>query len=64
MREVFKPFMPLNAVAETLDVTPTTLRRWIDEGNGPRVVKVGCRFKVRPDDLESYVRRRMIEPAE
>lgn len=37
-------------VAHQLDVDPSTVRRWIDDGRLP-AVKVGRDYRISPDDL-------------
>lgn len=53
MDRMLKP----RAVAETLEVTPRTVVRWITSGD-LRGVKVGRVWRVPEKELEAYLKRR------
>lgn len=57
----FPVLLPQRAVAKMLGVTPRTLERWRQIGEGPVFIRVGdlCRYRI--DDLESWLdaRRRI-----
>lgn len=60
------PAMPPNIViseneaARRLGVSPRTLQRWRDEGDGPAFVRLGARrVGYRPADLDAWVAERV-----
>jgi len=55
-------FMSVDRVAESLDISPTTVKRLIDRGqlNG---VRVGRQIRVSVEDLLRYVNSSRIETA-
>jgi len=50
-------FYDINEVADKLEVSTRTVRRYISNGE-LEVYKIGNKIKVRPEDLESFVESR------
>ncbi len=42
-------------VAKIFQVSTETLRRWRDEGTGPRHVKLGNNIRYRKPDIDEYI---------
>lgn len=49
-----KQLLTLAQVADRLQVSMSTLRLWVDEGEFP-IVRIGRSIRVRPEDLEAYI---------
>ena len=52
-----KKLLNEHEVAEILNVSAPTLRKWRWEGKGPQFVKVGHRVAYKSIDIESYIDR-------
>jgi excisionase family DNA binding protein len=53
--------LSLRQAAKTLSIHHATLRRWIQDGEGPKTfIKVGRRstYRIQKSDLELYIARR------
>ncbi len=48
--------------ARMLGLSPQTLRNWRTQRKGPRYIKLGRAIRYRPEDLENYIKGRIIEP--
>ena len=44
-----------DAVAEQLNISLASLRRWRLEKRGPRFIKVGSLVRYRPEDVEAWL---------
>jgi hypothetical protein len=51
-----------DAAAGLLGVSPRTLQRWRQEGEGPAFVRIGKRRMYRPGDLEAFVEAGRVQP--
>ena len=51
-----RKMLSIRAVADHLDVSTKTIRRWIDRGGLP-AFKLGGRWRIDPDDLERFLWR-------
>lgn len=62
-REVPAPVLLAEAAAARyLTVSVGSLRAWRGQGTGPRFLKVGAQVRYRPDDLNTYLEKSVIEP--
>ena len=52
------PLLTIDATAEVLGVSEKTIRRWIS-GRFLRAAKLGNQWRIRPRDLEDFVRDRL-----
>ncbi len=52
--DVYKLIRP-SVAAEMLDVSEETLKRWREDGRGPRHVKIEGRVKYRLSDVQTYI---------
>lgn len=52
--------LTLRQAAERLQVSMSTIRRRVDEGEIP-VVRIGRNIRVRPEDLEEYIETHVVE---
>jgi excisionase family DNA binding protein len=53
------PLLTIDATAEVLGVSEKTIRRWIS-GGLLRAAKLGNQWRIRPRDLEDFVRDRLV----
>jgi len=53
-RSTTPPLRSIRAVADHLDVSTKTVRRWIDRGELSDF-KVGSQWRIHPDDLEHFL---------
>lgn len=53
-----EPLLDEETAAETLDVSPKTLRKWRCVGGGPEYVKIGRLVRYTPSGLRAYKRAR------
>jgi excisionase family DNA binding protein len=59
MQEHPKTVLTVNQAAERLGVSPRTLRRWSQSGEGPRMIKLSeRRIGVRQRDLDDWLEQR------
>jgi excisionase family DNA binding protein len=56
------PFLTVPQVAAELQVTPQTIRNWIDQGTLP-AVRIGRAFRVKRSDLDALLERASAESA-
>lgn len=54
-----EPLLTICATAEALGVSEKTIRRWIS-GGLLRAAKLGNQWRIRPRDLEDFVRDRLV----
>ena len=57
------PFLSIRSVADHLDVSIKTVRRWITRGE-LSAFKVGRQWRIDPEDLERFLWRRRRTPCE
>jgi excisionase family DNA binding protein len=48
------------AVAEWADVPERTVRKWVSDGTGPRVIKLGRHVRIRAADLLTWLEGRYV----
>ncbi len=56
-------FLSLEDVAERLQVSDRTVRRWVKEGK-LAAYKPGREWRIRPGDLEDFLESRKVHPGE
>ena len=54
-----EPLLDIPAVAAVCGVSEKTVRRWINAGEMP-AAKLGNQWRIRPRDLEDFVRDRLV----
>ena len=54
-RKTVSPFLTIFDVADWLQVSPHTLRKWRKDGLGPPGVRVGGAIRYRPEEVEAWI---------
>lgn len=54
-----EPLLTIPEVADVLKVSEKTIRRWIEAAELP-AAKLGMQWRIRPRDLDDYVRDRLL----
>ncbi len=63
-KEVFTELLTDKQVARLFNCTVFALRRWRREGRGPKFVRVQRMVRYRERDIEEFIKRRIINPAD
>lgn len=58
-RPPIEPLLTIPSVAEFCQVSEKTVRRWI-EASELRAAKLGGQWRIRPIDLQDFVRERLV----